>query len=78
MTKIMLRPDEAAVATQVLDVNSRRAVDLKPIPPLDDDRPQLRELFEAEVAQLGGAFDAVQVDMRQLDPVRAGAEGADS
>src|SRR6266404_3959196 len=66
MTKITNRPDEAAVAAQLLDLDEPRAVDFDALAPLHDNGSLLRELLEAEVAQLRHVLDAVKVHVRQL------------
>src|SRR5262245_57408700 len=68
MTKIMLRPDQAAVAAKVLDLDVRRAVDDDALPPLDDHGSLVGELVDAELRQLGAVLDPVEVDVSQLHP----------
>src|SRR6266566_4990401 len=60
MTKITDRPNQAAVAAKVLDLDQRGAV--------DHDGALLGQLFQAEVAELAVALDPIQIDMRQLQP----------
>ena len=67
MTRIIIRaPDQAAVAAQVLDRNVESPVDVEPLSPLDHHRPVLRQLLEAQVAQLRQVLHPVEVDMREL------------
>src|SRR5438309_10283641 len=68
MTKITHRPDQAAVAAKVPDLDQRGAVHLDPVPPLDHDRALLAQPFAAEVAELSVALHPTQVDMRQPQP----------
>src|SRR3954454_221568 len=67
MTKVMFGTNHAAVATQVLDLDQRGAVNIEPLAPLDHHRPVLRQLLEPQVAQLGQVLHPVEVDVRELD-----------
>src|SRR5437773_1615541 len=67
MTKITLRPDQAAVAAKVIDRYLRRPVHVQPLPPLHDDRALCRELVQAEVSQLRALLHSIEVDVRQLE-----------
>src|SRR5207247_500172 len=67
MTKITLRPDQAAVAAEVIDRYLRRPVHVQPLPPLHDDRALCRELVQAEVSQLRALLHSIEVDVRQLE-----------
>jgi len=67
MTKITDRPDQAAVAAKVLDLDQRGVVDLHPVPPLHHHGALPRQLFEAEVAELAAVLDPVEVDVRKLE-----------
>jgi hypothetical protein len=68
MIKIILRPDQAAVAAKVLDLDDRCAVHLQPVAPLHDHGALVGELVEAEVAKLGAALHAIQIDVGKLQP----------
>ena len=68
MTKITLRPDQAAVAAEVLDLDQSGARHLQAIPPLDDKGTLLGELLQAKAGELGVLLDSVQVDVRELQP----------
>ena len=66
MTKITLRPDQAAVAAEVLDLDQRGARHLQTIAPFDDERAILGELLQAKAAELGAVLDAIKVDVSNL------------
>src|SRR5260370_3461833 len=53
MTKITFRPDQAAVAAEMLDLDQSGAAHLQTVAPFDDHRALLGELLEAEVRQQG-------------------------
>jgi len=75
-TKITFDPDAAAVAAQVFDGDQRgvRAYgSINPIAPLDDHRSRIQQLVEAQVAKVVALFQAVQVDVSELQ-----AAGIDS
>src|ERR1700674_3226452 len=74
MTKITRRPDQAAVAAEVLDLDPRGVVDLQAIAPFDDDRALLGELLEAEVAKLRDVLHAIEIDVGELHPARIHAD----
>src|SRR5260370_5088294 len=66
MTKITFRPDQAAVAAEMLDLDQSGAAHLQSVAPFDDHRALLGELLEAKVRELRELLDPVQVDLRQL------------
>src|SRR5258706_5690084 len=78
MTKITLRPDQATIAAKVLNFNQTGAGQagagqcgarrLEAVAPLDHDRSLVQQLLDPEVDELRRALDAIQVEMRQLDP----------
>src|SRR5260370_35453515 len=73
MTKMAFRPDQAAVAAEMLDLDQSGAAHLQSVAPFDDHRALLGELLEAKVRELRELLDPVQVDVRQLDSTRVDA-----
>src|ERR1700681_1175536 len=73
MTKITLRPDQAAVATEMLYFDQGRGAHLQTVAPFDDNRALLGQLLETQVCQLRQLLDPVQVDVRQLYRTREDA-----
>jgi hypothetical protein len=57
----------------VLEVDEGRVAGVEPVAPLDDDRSLVEQLVQAEVAELAGCFDPIQVDMGKLDTSRVDA-----
>src|SRR5260370_16994927 len=74
MTKITFRPDQAAVAAEMLDLDQSGAAHLQSVAPFDDHRALLGELLEAKVRELRELLDPVQVDVRQLHSTRVDAD----
>jgi hypothetical protein len=70
MTKITRGPDQAAVSAEMLDFNERSIGHLQTVSPLDDERTLVGQLVQAEVGELGGVLDAIQIDMRKLHTSR--------
>ena len=68
MTKITLRPNEPAVAPEVLDLDQSRTRRAEPVAPLDQHRALVGQLVQAQVCQLRRGLDPVQVDVRELHP----------
>ena len=50
----------------MLDFNQRCVGHLQAVAPLDDQSSLVGQLLQAEVGELGGVLDAVQVDVREL------------
>src|SRR5579864_9576908 len=73
MTKIMLGPDQAAVAAQVLDLDRRSVLDFEAISPLDHDGALLGQLVQSQVGQLFWIFNSVEVDVSHLHATRIDA-----
>src|SRR5260370_10766278 len=73
MTKITFRPDQAAVAAEMLDLDQGGAAHLQAVAPFDDHRALLGQLLEAKVRQLRELLDPVQVDVRHLQATRVDA-----
>src|SRR6267378_4654308 len=73
MTKITLRPDHAAFAAQVLELDQSSSRRFEPVPPLHHHRPLVEQLVEPEVPQLRWGFDPIEVDMRELHTPRVHA-----
>src|SRR5260370_19220644 len=74
MTKITFRPDQAAVAAEMLDLDQSGAAHLQSVAPFDDHRALLGELLEAKVRELRELLDPVQADVRQLHSTRVDAD----
>ena len=66
MTKITFRPDQAAVASEMLDVDKCSIRGFNPIAPLNDDRALVYQVFESQARQLSVVFDSVKIDVREL------------
>src|SRR5438105_6035193 len=73
MTKITDRPDQAAVAAQMLDLDQRGVVDLEPLPPLHDHGALAGQLFEPQVTELAAVLHPVQIDVGKLQATRIDA-----
>src|SRR5438309_1516631 len=72
MTKITDRPDQAAVAAKVLDLDQRGAVHLDPVPPLDHDRARVplgEDAYRAE-PRLGDEMLRTDANQLRLLPAR--------
>src|SRR5256885_17033912 len=73
MTKITLRPDHAALAAHVLQLDHGGVWSIQPVAPFHDHRSLIEQLVEAEISQLRRCLDSVQVDMRELHLPRVDA-----
>src|SRR6267378_1462917 len=73
MTKITLRPDNAAFAAQVLEFDQSSSRRFEPVPPLHHHRPLVEQLVEPEISQLRRSLDSVQVDVSELHTPRVHA-----
>ena len=67
MAQLPFESEPPVVAAEVLDRNLRGIWRIEAISPLDDYGSLIEQLLEAEVTQLPGRFEPVQVDMRQLN-----------
>src|SRR5216684_3878365 len=73
-SQILLDSQPAAVAAEVLDGDRGGVRAVHSIAPFDDHRPRIEQLLETEVAQLIASLQAVEVDVRQLQPAGIDAD----
>src|ERR1700693_1494629 len=73
MTKITLRPDQAAFAAEVLQLDQGGSRRFEPVAPLHHHRSPVEQLVEPEIPELRRGLDAIEVDVRKLQPSRVHA-----